>query len=181
MPLNLETERLLLRPWEDSDFEVYHAMNRDPVVREFYLGLQSLEKSRDFMRRATEQDSRYGYFFQPVFEKKSGDFVGHLGLAKIEFEAPFTGGTEIGWMLKRQFWGRGYAVEMAQALLGHAFGELQLPEVLAFTVATNTRSRRVMEKLGMQHDPEGGFDHPSVPEGHVFRPQVLYRISPQRA
>lgn len=177
MAIHLETDRLVLRPWQERDFDPYHAMNQDPHVREFYPGLQSLEKSRDFMRRAIEQDERHGYFFQPVFEKTSGDFIGDLGLAKIEFDAPFTGGTEIGWMLKRKFWGRGYAVEMAQALLDHAFCELRLTEVLAFTVPANTRSRRVMEKLGMRHDPEGDFEHPSIPEGHAFRHHVLYRIS----
>jgi len=176
MPLYLETKRLILREWREEDFDAYHAMNSDPLVREFYPGLQSMEKSRDFMRRAAEQDLRYGYFFQPVIEKESGDFVGDLGLARIEFDAPFTGGTEIGWMLRRQYWGRGYAVEMARALLDHAFHHLKLPEVVAFTVPINKRSRRVMEKLGMQHDPEGGFEHPAVPAGHAYRPHVLYRI-----
>ena len=176
MPLYLETKRLILREWREENFDAYRAMNSDPLVREFYPGLQSMEKSRDFMRRAAEQDRRYGCFFQPVIEQESGDFVGDLGLARIEFDAPFTGGTEIGWMLRRQYWGRGYAVEMARALLDHAFHHLKLPDVVAFTVPINKRSRRVMEKLGMQHDPEGGFEHPAVPAGHAYRPHVLYRI-----
>lgn len=177
MPLHLETEQLIMREWRKGDFAEYHAMNQDGAVRDYYPGLQSLEKSKAFMARAAEQDAKHGYFFQPVFEKASGRFVGDLGLAKIEFDAPFAGGTEIGWMLKQQYWGQGYAVEMARALLEYAFRTVALPEVVAFTVPTNLKSRRVMEKLGMQHDKDGDFEHPSIPEGHPYRPHVLYRMT----
>ena len=81
-------------------------------------------------------------------------------------------------MLEQKYWGRGYAVEMATAVLDHAFNALGIREVLAFTVPTNQKSRRVMEKLGMQHDPGGTFDNPMIPEGHAYRPHVLYRICP---
>ena len=178
MPLLLETERLLMREWRAEDFAAFHAMNNDPEVRRYYPGLQSLEKSHDFMVRAQQRDARDGFFFQPVFGKRTGAFVGDVGIAKIDFEAPFTGGTEIGWMLEQKYWGRGYAVEMATAVLDHAFNALGIREVLAFTVPTNQKSRQVMEKLGMQHDPGGTFDNPMIPEGHAYRPHVLYRICP---
>lgn len=177
MPLMLETERLLMREWRAEDFAAFYAMNRDPEVRRYYAGLQSLAQAHDFMVRALERDARDGFFFQPVFEKETGAFVGDLGLAKIDFEAPFKGGTEIGWMLQQAYWGRGYAVEMATALLNYAVTELMLDEVLAFTVPSNHRSRRVMEKLGMQRDPEGDFENPMIPDGHPYRAHVLYRIS----
>ena len=83
---------------------------------------------------------------------------------------------EIAWRIAREFWGRGYAPEAATNALAHAFGTLGLDEVVSFTAAGNLRSRRVMEKLHMTHDPADDFDHPSLAPGHPLRRHVLYRI-----
>ena len=66
-------------------------------------------------------------------------------------------------------WGSGLATEGARAVARHAFGELGLNEIVSFTVPANIRSRRVMEKLGMTHDPRDDFDHPSLAEDHPMR------------
>lgn len=76
----------------------------------------------------------------------------------------------------RPFWGHGYAPETAVACLQYGFDALELPEIVAITVPANRKSRRVMEKLGMQHDPDEDFDHPRVPEKHPLRRHVLYRL-----
>lgn len=83
---------------------------------------------------------------------------------------------EIGWRLAAEYWGQGYATEGARAALQYGFDTLRFTEVLSFTVPANIRSRRVMERLGMTHDPSDDFDHPLVPEGHALRRHVLYRI-----
>ncbi|MGH9416229.1 MAG: GNAT family N-acetyltransferase [Terriglobales bacterium] len=83
---------------------------------------------------------------------------------------------EIGWRLAAAHWGRGLATEGACAVAAHAFGTLRLPELLSWTVPANVRSRRVMEKLGMSHNPADDFDHPRLPEGHPLRGHVLYRL-----
>jgi ribosomal-protein-alanine N-acetyltransferase len=57
-----------------------------------------------------------------------------------------------------------------------AFESLALDALVAFTVPLNVRSRRVMEKLGMTHDPSEDFEHPNLPEGHCLRRHVLYRL-----
>ena len=67
MPLLLETERLLMREWRAEDFAAFHAMNNDPEVRRYYPGLQSLEKSHDFMVRAQQRDARDGFFLSTGF------------------------------------------------------------------------------------------------------------------
>jgi len=175
VPIILETARLVMREWRTEDFDPFHAMNRDPYVRQFYADHNSVQQSRDFLARAKERDLRDGYFFQPIIEKASNSFIGYVGLSKIDFEAAFTGSTEIGWTLRHDNWGKGYATEMAGALIDHAFAVLELAEVIAFTVPINARSRRVMEKLGMNHEEDEGFEHPMVPEGHPYRFQVLYR------
>ena len=95
----------------------------------------------------------------------------------MRFRAPFGPAVEIGWRLARAYWGRGYATEAAEAALAHAFGPLGLREVVAFTVPGNAASRRVMEKIGMRHDPADDFDHPDLPEGHAMARHVLYRAT----
>jgi RimJ/RimL family protein N-acetyltransferase len=104
-------------------------------------------------------------------------FIGFAGLSIPSFQAHFTPCVEIGWRLSAEHWGRGLATEAAGAVMRHAFESLALDELVSFTVPANIRSRRVMEKIGMTHDPADDFDHPSLPEGHPLRRHVLYRLS----
>ena len=83
---------------------------------------------------------------------------------------------EIGWRPAFAHWCAGYATEGARAVRDFAFGELGLDEIVSFTVPDNVRSRRVMEKLGMTHDPDGDFDHQRVEPGSTLRRHVLYRL-----
>jgi len=83
---------------------------------------------------------------------------------------------EIGWRLDAEHWGRGYASEAARAALEFGFGSAGLREVVAFTTERNVRSRRVMERIGMTHDPRDDFGHPCVPAESPLHPHVLYRI-----
>jgi RimJ/RimL family protein N-acetyltransferase len=81
----------------------------------------------------------------------------------------------VGWRLTRDAWGKGYATEGGRAAVEHGFSDLGLKEIVSFTPTINGRSRKVMERLGMSHDPADDFDHPSVPAGPL-RPHVLYRL-----
>ncbi len=89
----------------------------------------------------------------------------------------FRDGVEVGWRIRSAWWGNGYAPEAARAALAVAFDDLNLDEVISFTAVTNDKSRRVMEKIGLTHDPDGDFEHPSVPEGSPLRAHVLYRLT----
>jgi ribosomal-protein-alanine N-acetyltransferase len=82
---------------------------------------------------------------------------------------------EVGWRLTREHWGRGYATEAAAAAMAFGFETAGLEEIVALTVPANIRSRRVMERLGMERDADDDFEHPRLPEGHPLRPHVLYR------
>jgi RimJ/RimL family protein N-acetyltransferase len=84
---------------------------------------------------------------------------------------------EIGWRLARKYWGRGLATEGAQEIVRYAFEDLQLGELVSFTVSANARSLGVMKKLGMTYDPKDDFDHPRWPAGHRLQRHVLYRLS----
>jgi RimJ/RimL family protein N-acetyltransferase len=103
-------------------------------------------------------------------------FAGFIGLAVPTFEQHFTPCVEIGWRLAAEHWGRGYATEGARVALEYGFQTLGLGEIVSFTVPGNLRSRRVMERIGMVHNPADDFDHPALPEGHRLRRHVLYRI-----
>jgi RimJ/RimL family protein N-acetyltransferase len=93
------------------------------------------------------------------------EFIGFAGLSVPAFQARFTPCVEIGWRLAAEHWGRGLATEAARAVLGQAFDSLGLDSLVSFTVPANVRSRRVMEKIGMTHDPDDDFNHPRQPEG----------------
>ncbi|HET9520851.1 MAG TPA: GNAT family N-acetyltransferase, partial [Candidatus Limnocylindrales bacterium] len=91
-------------------------------------------------------------------------------------EAPFTPAVEVGWRFDPEAWGHGYATEAARAAVGFGFEALGLDEIVSFTVPANVRSRAVMERIGMTHDPADDFDHPNLPDGHPLRRHVLYRL-----
>src|SRR3972149_6461108 len=101
-----------------------------------------------------------------------------VGLHYQNFPAPFTPCIEIGWRLHHDYWGKGYAFEAATKVLTYAFETLKLQEVVAFTTVTNIRSRKLMEKLGMQRNPQDDFEHPKLSEHHPLRPHVLFKIRP---
>ena len=101
-------------------------------------------------------------------------FAGFVGLAVPEFQAHFMPCVEVGWRLAAEYWGQGYATEGGRAALVFGFERLHLPEVVSFTVPENDRSRRVMERIGMAHEPADDFDHPNAPA--LRRRHVLYRI-----
>jgi RimJ/RimL family protein N-acetyltransferase len=172
----ITTERLLLRRWRDSDRVPFQAMNADPRVMEFFPALLSPEESDALVDRAQAHfDLRgFGPFAVELLENQF--FLGFIGLSIPNFDAPFMPAVEIGWRLAFDCWGRGLATEGAHAVIRYAFEDLGLDNLVSFTAPENLRSRRVMEKLGMTHDPRDDFDHPRLPEGHPIRRHVLYRL-----
>jgi RimJ/RimL family protein N-acetyltransferase len=173
---SLRTPRLVLRAWRDEDLAPFAAMNADPRVMEHFPTVLTREESDALAFRIRGSMVASGFGFWAVEVSGIADFVGFIGLSVPSFEAAFTPCVEIGWRIAHEHWDKGIATEGARAALDAAFGELGLAEVVSFTVTDNTRSRRVMERLGMRHDPREDFEHPSVPEGHPLRRHVLYRI-----
>lgn len=173
----LWTRRLVLREWRDADREPFAALNADPEVARFLPAPLTRAESDALVDRIEAHFARNGFGFWAVEIKGGEPFIGLLGLAAAGFDAPFTPAVEVGWRLARQAWGRGYATEGASAALDFGFGPLGLDEIVSFTVPGNVRSRAVMERLGMTHDPADDFDHPSLPEGHPLRRHMLYRVS----
>lgn len=179
----LRTPRLLLREWRDSDRAPFAAMNRDPQVMRHFPGLMERAASDAFVDRLQELHQRLGYTLWVVevldSARGSTSFAGFTGLMPPSFPVPFAHLepiVEVGWRLQTQWWGLGIATEAARASITHGFDVVGLPEILSFTVVANTRSRAVMERIGMRAD--GEFDHPRAQPKDSWRRHVLYRMGP---
>ncbi len=171
----LRTDRLLLRPWRESDLEPFAALNADPAVMEHFPKPLDRAESDAFVGRIRAHFERHGFGFWAVEAPGIAELVGLVGLAVPTFEAHFMPCVEIGWRLARPYWGKGYAGEAAHASLDFGFEQLGLDEIVSFTAKDNLRSQAVMQRLGMTSSPVDDFDHPNVPEGHRLRRHVLYR------
>jgi len=173
----LETPRLLLRPWRESDLRAFAALNADPLVMEYFPSVLDRPASDALAGRIQSHFDRYGFGLWAAELPGVEDFIGFIGLAVPSFTAHFAPCVEVGWRLARGHWGRGYATEGARAAVEFGFGPAGLRELVSFTVPANRRSLAVMERLHMTHDPCDDFDHPGLPEGHVLRRHLLYRLS----
>jgi RimJ/RimL family protein N-acetyltransferase len=172
----LRTDRLLLRDWRPEDREPFASMNGDPRVMEHFPALLTREQSDEFVDRASGFIVEHDWGLWAVERRADARFIGFVGLWQIPWEAPFTPAVEVGWRLAFDAWGHGYATEAATAAITYGFEQLGLDEIVSLTVPANTRSRRVMERLGLTHDPADDFDHPRLPVGHPLRRHLLYRI-----
>lgn len=152
----LETPRLRLRGWRDADLDAYGAMVADVEVMRFFGG-DALERPAAWRHIAlfTGHWALRGYGIWAVERREDGAFVGRSGLWWPEGWP----GLEVGWVLAREHWGRGYATEAARAWLDVAFGELELDEVIATILPVNAASARVAERIGMTRLPERRFVH----------------------
>ncbi|MDF1646345.1 MAG: GNAT family N-acetyltransferase [Legionellaceae bacterium] len=173
----LETERLILRTFEVSDFDGMLAINQDPQVMAHFPGLVDAVGTQTLIDKINQHYTEYGYSLYAVELKSTGEFIGFVGLLTPGFDAHFTPNTEIGWRLSQRHWGFGYAPEAAHAVLAYAFNILELPELVSFTVVNNSNSRRVMEKIGLKHDEKDDFNHPNLSADSPLSRHVLYRLS----
>ena len=171
------SDRMLVRPWQPADLDAFARMNADPRVMRYFPETLSAKQSTAFAQRIAAHFEEYGFGLWAVELVDLAPFAGFVGLNRPRFQSRFTPCVEIGWRLASAYWRRGYATEAAQAVVRHGFTRLDLREIVSFTVPHNRASRRVMEKLGMQHDPAEDFDHPALPAGHPLQRHVLYRLT----
>ncbi|MBB6464597.1 RimJ/RimL family protein N-acetyltransferase [Aminobacter lissarensis] len=175
----IRTERLILRNWQERDRDLFHRINSDDQVMEFFGMRRSRAESDELFDRLATGVERDGFGFAAAEIAASGECIGFVGLLRTDLE-PFIakGMLEIGWRLAPEFWGKGYVTEAADAWLAYAFEVIGEDEVVSFAVWNNNRSTAVMRRLGMQAVPSRDFDHPRVPDTHpALRRHVFYRLS----
>lgn len=166
----IETERLYLRHWREGDAEAFERHTNTPGVMRWLGGVKSPEVIHQVVNeRLTGFQEQRGFTFWAVERKEDGELLGFCGL-KIADDAgsPVEGDYEIGWRLREDAWGQGYAKEAASASLDHAFKELGAERVVALTVAGNTPSWGLMERLGMTRRPDLDYEGPDWAEGIVI-------------
>jgi len=178
---SIETARLLLRQWREDDKEPYAALNADPDVMEHFPSTVTRTESDAMVDRMVSVLAETGRGLWATEVTATGTLIGFIGLNSPRFETAFTPCVEIGWRLAKHAWGNGYAPEGASAVLDFGFNHVGLPndEIVSFTTVANAKSRRVMEKIGLVHDPARDFDHPLLRDWPDRR-HVLYAISRER-
>lgn len=158
--IKLESERLLLRQWRETDFEPYAKLCADSEVMR-YLGGKPFTRAEAWRHLAFLighwQLLGYGHF--AVEEKASGSFIGRIGFLNPEGWPGF----ELGWTLDRGSWGKGYATEGARIALEYAFNDLDKAHVISLIHPDNRASMRVAERLGETREGTAEvFDHPVI-------------------
>lgn len=150
----VDTPRLLLRPWRDDDLDGYAAMCADPEVMR-HMGDGSTLDRADAWRSMAMFVGHWqlrGFGMWAVEERATQRFIGRVGLHQPEGWP----GLEVGWMLARDTWDRGYATEAARASLEFAWNVVGVEHVISVIAPENAASVRVAERLG--EAPEGTLD-----------------------
>ncbi len=175
----IRTERLILRNWEERDRALFHRINSDERVMEFFpfrRDRAAADAKMDEFRASIEAD---GYGLAAAEIATTGECIGFVGITATDY-LDFLPATmvEVGWRLAPEYWGKGYVTEAAEAWLAYGFETLGLDEIVSFAVHDNHRSTTVMKRLGMRADPGADFNHPAAPDSHPhLKRHVLYRLS----
>jgi RimJ/RimL family protein N-acetyltransferase len=157
-PERVETERLVLRRWTGGDREAWAAIWTDPAV---WSALRpGLPIDRDFALERFEHHAahwnEHGFGLWAAEDRASGQVAGWSGASHPTFVPELASEVEIGWSLRRPFWGRGLASEGAAAGIAAAFGHLDVPRVISLIARDNERSERVAAGLGLRHVSDVG-------------------------
>lgn len=165
-PARLTTARLRGEATSIAHLDTLCALLGDPRVGVWLGGAASPADVRELISRQRALWAQAGFGLWTFFDRASDEMVGRGGLMPVALDGDST--VEVAWAVRPERWGEGLATEIGAAALEVAFGALRLDEVVAFTLADNVASRRVMEKLGMAYD--GTISHAGWPH-------VLYRVT----
>jgi len=173
----IETERLILRDWTEADVAPFLRHTNTPAVMRWLGGVRSEAEQREAIGRIIRWQDERGFTFWALERKADSAMLGFCGLKIADTPgSPIEGMVEIGWRLRADAWGQGYAKEAAIASLEHAFGELGADRVVAITFPGNEPSWRLMERLGMTRRPELDYDDARFPE---LNPTIVYDLRPE--
>jgi RimJ/RimL family protein N-acetyltransferase len=148
----LQTDRLLLRELSESDFGDLLAMFSDPEVMHYYPATKSADETRAWLDWNLDSYAAHGHGLWAAVLRKSGDFVGQVGLVRQEVDGSEE--IELGYLLLRRHWGQGLATEAGRACLDFARDRLGCRRVVSLIDPRNEPSHRVAQRLGMQRERE---------------------------
>ncbi|MEZ6014391.1 MAG: GNAT family N-acetyltransferase [Planctomycetota bacterium] len=171
--LRIETARLRLRAWRASDIDDLAALCADPAVMRHFPSALSRAESERTLARLQAHDAEHGFCYFATERRDTGAFIGFIGLMRQDLSPALAPCVDIGWRLRPEAWGQGYALEGAQAVLHFAFEVHELPAVHAIAPLVNTPSLRVMERLGMTRLAD--FEHPALAASPTLQRCAHYR------
>ncbi|MDQ3867875.1 MAG: GNAT family N-acetyltransferase [Actinomycetota bacterium] len=146
-----------------------HELYADPGAMRFAGGAtQSLDESEERLRRFLDHQERHGFGFWAVTLRENAAVIGDGGLIHLAFRGPEV---EVGYRLKSPYWGKGYATEVARAVVAYGFDTLGLDRIVGVTHPENVASQRVLEKAGLR------FEGMSVYKGKRVRKYAIERVS----
>ena len=153
----LQTERIFLRPIDRTDAQNLHNLNSNPEVMKYLSPCHTtIEGAREALVRIVAKNERYknqlGLF--AAIEKKSSEFIGWFILRPDSEDPDNTQNLEIGYRLKQEFWGQGFATEVSKALVEKAISDFKVKRIYAMAIKLNTASIRIMEKVGLTFESE---------------------------
>ncbi len=170
-----ETERLILREWGKGDGDQFYAAMNTPAVMRHLGGVQDRADWEAALGRIQSFQRDFGHTFWLLERKADGELLGFCGLKRVNSPGTdLTGQFEIGWRLRENAWGKGYAKEAAIASMDLAFGHFGAPHVVALTIAENVESQGLMKRLGMIRREDLDYVDPRF--GPEMNPTVVYRI-----
>lgn len=170
-----ETGRLRLRTWEARDLEEFIRHTNTPAVMRWLGGVRSREEHEEAFDRIESYHRDFGHTLWIVERRSDGALLGFCGLKRVNSPgASCPGDFEVGWRLREDAWGQGYAKEAAIASLDLAFGRFAAPHVVALTVEGNAASRGLMKRLGMRRREDLDFEDSRF--GPELNPTIVYRI-----
>ena len=175
-PVEIRTPRVLLRAWKETDRDAWALMNADAAVRQYFPTVLTREDADGEFERISGTVRQRGWGMWALEIPGKHAFAGFVGLNPPAYEAIWQPAVEIGWRLAQDTWHQGYATEAAEAAVEFAFEHLQLPQVLALSVTTNTPSHNVMDRLGMSRWHGMEFDHPRVPADWPLKQHIVHRL-----
>jgi RimJ/RimL family protein N-acetyltransferase len=172
-----ETERLILREWGERDEWPFYEVMNTPLVMRWLGGVQPREEWHAGYQRLFGYQRDFGFTFWIVERKSDGQILGFCGLKRANAPgATFQGEVEIGWRLREDAWGKGYAKEAAITSLDLAFSRFGAPHVVAITALGNEPSQGLMKRLGMARREDLDFIDERFAVDSEVNPQIVYRI-----
>lgn len=171
-----QTERLRLRTWDHEDLDEFVRHTNTPAVMQWLGGVGTQADFEATYDRLKAYEREFGHTFWLVERKDDDALLGFCGLKRVNSRgAPNPGDFEVGWRLREDAWGSGYAKEAAIAALDLAFGRFGAPHVVALTVSGNSASQGLMKRLGMSRRKDLDFHSPDEWVAGM-NPVIAYRI-----
>lgn len=173
-----ETLRLRLQGWDDESKAEFARVTNTPAVMQWLGGVADPATLAAAFERLDNYQRDHGHTFWAVARRADGALLGFCGLKRVNSPGsePLHGQFEIGWRLREDAWGQGYAKEAAIAAMDLAFDCFSAPHVVALTVSGNLASLNLMKRLGMLRRDDLDFVGKFAPGSATSQPTIVYRV-----